>query len=145
VHFLSVVDKTNATRDTDRTTTGAAFDAFVVEMDTRDLVHRSVSVYLAPKGPRFLRGLLERLIKLDPPGEQLVIDGPAPSGSIVAAFGDSAGNLNDYLPSQTRERLVRAAGAGFLTAYLAPGRIALVVAPASRDLEAQWTHLRSWL
>jgi hypothetical protein len=148
VYHLGVVDRTHAadahTRG-DHAATGGRFDLYLIDLaDPERVASGPVSVFFAPRAPRPLQLLLEKLVESDPRGVPLEIEKSARTQSFIAAFGAAPGKLDERLPAATQERLARAAALGFLSAHFAAGKLALAAAPDRPDVQQQLAYVGEW-
>jgi hypothetical protein len=146
LYRLGVVDRTNAEShgSRDSAPTGGRVDVYLFEVrDPGRLARGPVSVFLAPSAPGPLQRLLAGLVKSDPRGVLLELDGPH-AGSFLAAFSDRPGKLGDLLPAETQERLAKLVDQGFHAAHFAAGKLALEVQHDRPDVDRQLAYLAEW-
>ena len=147
-HF-AVADVTRAEHgqgDPDRSSLGSRYDAYLVELRQPDQVCAGpVWVYLSSSGSRLLRGLLQGVIGLDPPGAALDVGSAPWTKQILGAYGRAPGKLDDLVPPAVQERIARAAEHGFFLVVLGEGKAGLGVLPGQRDVDAQWRYVSEWL
>ena len=67
------------------------------------------------------------------------------SASIVAAHGDSAGALDDVMPGDTQQKLVRATKHGFFIIHIGKGKAAFATLESHRDVDSQLSYLAQWV
>jgi hypothetical protein len=145
LYRLGVVDKTNAERQGDDSApTGGRVDVYLLDLpDAARLAHGPVSVFLAPSAPGPLQRLLAGLVKSDPRGVSLELDGPY-AGAFLAAFSDRPGKLGDLLPAETQQKLAKLVDQGFHAAHFAAGKLALEVQHDRPDVDRQLGFLEEW-
>jgi hypothetical protein len=145
LYRLGVVDKTNAESDHDGSApTGGRVDVYLLDLPAAARLARGpVSVFLAPSAPGPLQRLLAGLVKSDPRGVSLELDGPY-AGSFLAAFSDRPGKLGDLLPAETQQRLAKLVDQGFHAAHFAAGQLALEVQHDRADVDRQLGFLAEW-
>ncbi len=145
VHRFTATDLAEADRE--RRGLGGPVDVFLVAPpNPAGLPAQPVCVVLAPRGPRFLRAWLERRVQADPYGPALALSSDRNEArAFLAAFGAAPGRLEEALSPALRQRLVRAAAAGFLVAHLGGAGVALATRPERADLARQWRHVAEWL
>jgi hypothetical protein len=149
VRHFAVADVTRAEHgqgDPDRSSLGSRYDAYLVELPQAERAARGpVWVYLSSSGSSLLRGLLQRVIAIDPPGAALEV-GSAPWAScILGAYGAAPGKLDDALPPDLQQRIARAAEHGFFLVLIAEGKAGFGVLPGQRNVDAQWRYVSEWL
>jgi hypothetical protein len=124
---------------------GARFAVYLLDLrDAERQVHRPVTLFVLPPGPAVLQGLLRRTIELHPPGHPLEL-GPHPFlRTVLAAYGESSGKLDDHLPLASQEKLARAAEHGFFEIRLSGGKAGFAVLPGHKDVDAELRYLAEW-
>jgi len=116
-------------------------------LDVRDpdsLCRGRVSVHVLPPGSRVARKLLAGVLELGERSPRLEVAAHAWSESIVAAFGDAPGKLDEVMAPAVQEKLARAADHGFFIVHLGGGKAAFVALPDPRELDRQLAYLAEW-
>ncbi len=147
LYYCGVVDETHSrSRASDEgARVDPRFDVFLLDLPDAERVARPpLSLILSPGSSRLLNGLLGQLVKLDPHGVPLELPSGPRARSLVAAYSDAPGKLDDRLPAQTQERLARAVAAGFFEAHFGAGKLALVGSPDWPKLDAQLAYVAEW-
>jgi hypothetical protein len=140
---MEVLDQTHA--DAERKAYGGRFDAYLIDLrDPASIAHRPAAVYVAPGTSALFSAMMRGLIELDPPGAPLEIRRRPGMETLIAAFGESPGKLEDALPASTQERLARAGPAGFFAIHFAGPRAAFYALPDTRDVAKHWQYLSEW-
>ena len=81
------------------------------------------------------------LAAAEPFGQPLAVpDG----GQILAAWGETRRPLDEVVSAATRERLVRGAEVGVLSAHFREARAAFTVNPQQKMVEPQWSWIVDW-
>ncbi|HSD26221.1 MAG TPA: hypothetical protein VLL75_02905 [Vicinamibacteria bacterium] len=146
LYRFGVTDKTHADTDGihESAPTGGRVDVYLLDLRDPERVARGpVSVYLAPSAPGPLQRLLAGLVKSDPHGVPLELDGPH-AGAFLAAFSDRPGKLGDLLPAETQQRLAKGVDQGFHAAHFGAGKLALEVQHDRPDVDRQLAYLAEW-
>jgi hypothetical protein len=149
VHYFTVADVTRAEHggsDPDRNSLGSRYDAYLVELRHPERVcRRPVVLYLSSAGSSLFRGLLKRVIEIDPPGTPLEVGSASGASAILGAYGCVRGKLDDFVPADVQERVARAAEHGFFLVVLADGKAGFGVLPGQRNVDVQWQYVSEWL
>jgi hypothetical protein len=125
---------------------GASYPAYMFDLRSGGSVARSaVTLYVLPSGSTVLRKLLAGVIGLGESRPRLGIGDHSWSASIVAAHGDSAGALDDVMPGDTQQKLVRATEHGFFIIHIGKGKAAFATLESHRDVDSQLSYLAQWV
>lgn len=125
---------------------GANYAAYLIDLrDPETLCRRPVTLFVLPPGSSVLRGLVRKVIEIDPPGRPLEIGEHPFARSILAAFGASEGKLDDCVPLAVQEKLARAAEHGFFQLHLGSGKAGFAVLPGHKDVDAELRYLGEWV
>jgi hypothetical protein len=142
---FTVVDRTNADAGLYGNTTGARFDAYLIDLPNgRAASSAPVSLLLSPAGPSLLRTLVAKVASADPYGVPLVLPNGARPTAIVAAWGETGARLEEIVPAETQDRLNRGAALGVFIAHLGGERAAFGLNPHPGMLERQWSWIVEW-
>jgi hypothetical protein len=124
---------------------GASYPAYVLDVRDPDALCRGqVTLHVLPPGSKLLRKLLAGIIDLATPQPRLEVGAHPWSASIVAAFGDAAGKLDERMPAAVQEKLARAPAHGFFIVHLGGGKAAFAVLPNHRDVDRELAYLAEW-
>jgi hypothetical protein len=124
---------------------GARFPAYLLDVRDFDALTRGpVTLYLLPGGNALARALIEKTIALSPPGAALELTRHPGTESILCAYGERPGKLDECMSVAVQQRLARAAAAGFMRVQLAAGKAGFAVLPAHRDVDAELACLAEW-
>jgi hypothetical protein len=128
----------------DRQHPGSSYPAYM--FDLRPAVSRSaVTLYVLPPGSAILRKLLAGVIGLGESRPTLEVGKHSWSASIVAAYGDSAGTLDDVVPAGVQQKLARATEYGFFIIHMREGKAGFATLSNHRDVDSQLTYLAEWV
>jgi hypothetical protein len=130
----------------DTASTGASYPAYMFDLRGADHVAESaVTLYVLPPGSAVLRKLLAGVIGLGESRAKLDVGTHSWSASIVAAYGDAPGTLDNLVPPGSQQKLARAVDHGFFIIHLRNGRAAFATHSSHRDVDSQLAYLAEWV
>ncbi len=105
LHDFDVHDATHGNdRGRDRVHVGAAYSAYLLDLRDPESVHRGpVTLYVLEPDAAVLRALIRGVIAAGEPGAPLETSSQPWTRSILAAFGSTAGKLDDVIPPAIQE------------------------------------------
>jgi hypothetical protein len=125
---------------------GARYDAYLIDLrDPEKHVKRPATLFVLPPGNALMRTLVQKTIEIDPPGQRLEIGDHPWKRSILAAYGEAEGKLDDHLSTSLQEKLARAADHGFFELHLGGGAAGFAVLPGHKDVDSEWRYLSEWV
>ena len=145
MHHFTVREK--AVRGpTDTSNPAASYPAYLFDLRNAGSVARgAVTLHVQPPKAKMTRKALPGAIDLNDNRPTLEIGSHPWSPSIVAAHGKTGGRLDDVVPADVQEKLVRAAAHGFCVIHLGNGKAAFATFANDRDVERQIAYLAEWL
>jgi hypothetical protein len=130
----------------DAATPGASYPAYMFDMREPDSASwGGVTLYVLPPGSAVLRKLLAGVIGLGESRPRLDIGSHAWGASIVAAYGDRTGRLDEFVPQSIQQKLARAADHGFFILNVRGGKAAFATLSNHRDVDSQLAYLAQWV
>lgn len=125
---------------------GASYPVYTFDLRDGNSVAKSpVTLYVLPPGSTVLRKLLAGVIGLGESRPRLGIGDHSWSASIVAAYGDSAGALDEAVPAGIQQKLARAPDHGFFIVHVGNGKAAFATLSNHRDVDSQLAYLAQWV
>jgi hypothetical protein len=124
----------------------AAYPAYLFNLRNAALVCRgAVTLQIAPLTAKINGQAAVQTVELDDSRPTLEIGAHSWSASIIAAHGDKGGKLDDLIPEDIQEKIVRAAEHGFSIIHLGNGKAAFAARSSHEDVEDQIGYLAEWL
>ena len=144
MHHFTVREKAGLERS-DTSGPGAVYPAYLFDLRNAGSVARGgVTLHILPPTAKVTRKALAGALDLNDPRPTLEIGTHPWSPSIVSARGKIGGKLDDLVPADVQEKLVRAAAHGFCVIHLGNGKAAFATQSDDRDVERQIAYLAEW-
>ena len=145
MHHFTVREKT-VRGPTDTSNPAASYPAYLFDLRNAGSVARgAVTLHVLPPTSKITRKALAGAVDLNDSRPTLEIGTHPWSPSIVSARGKKGGKLDDFVPADVQEKLVRAAAHGFRIIHLGNGKAAFATVSNDRDVERQIAYLAEWL
>ena len=147
IHHFTVREQPQGGQTSEAAQRTASYSAYLVDLRNAGAVSRgAVTLHVAaPSGANRKPKPIADPIAGDKSRPLLEVGDHPWSASIVAALGTRAGRLDDLVPAEIQEKLVRAAAHGFTTIHLGQGKAAFATVPQHADVEDQIAYLAEWL
>ena len=125
---------------------GVSYPAYLFDLRDAGTVSRgAVTLHVQPPEPKATRNGSAGPIRFGDSRRSLEVGTHPWSASIISAHGKAAGKLDDVVPLEVQEKLVRAAEHGFDVIHLGNGKAAFATLSNDADVESQIAYLSEWL
>jgi hypothetical protein len=124
----------------------ASYPAYLFDLRDAGAVSRgAVTLHVQPPVSKSTRNGSAGAIRVGDSRPSLEVGTHPWSAFIISAHGKTAGKLDDVVPLEVQEKLVRAAAHGFDVIHLGNGKAAFATLSNDPDVESQIAYLSEWL